>query len=432
MPRSIPARALFIAVLTMTMVSPMLGQALPAAEAAPVSTGFALPRTAGTLNYGVSASESLLWGYQGSQGAYSATNLTGNLGYISSSRLYPFSMVFSGGHSWSTSGEPSYSYLNLAMSQVANLKKWNFIVSDNVSYLPGTSIGSLSGVPGVGDLGIPPVQVGEETSQGVLTAYSDRVNNTVSGSVQRQVTGKTSINGFGSYAIMRFLGSGSQGLDGDSTTGGGGISHQLNPRTSFGGSYLYSSYTYPDNSSGITEPGFTSQTASMQFSHQFSRKLSMTVSAGPQWSGIDSGGTQALSAYAAASLAYVGQFSHASLSYVRSTNAGFGAVGGALSQGGGLSVGRTFARVWNCAATANYTESSSVPSASVTFDAFDTTVAGAQVSRAIMRSLSAYASYTFEHQSSPSSTAVDVFTGREQVVGFGVTYSPSSIHVGRQ
>jgi hypothetical protein len=60
-------------------------------------------------------------------------------------------------------------------------------------------------------------------------------------------------------------------------------------------------------------------------------------------------------------------------------------------------------------------------------------VAGVQTSRAIVRSLSAFASYTFEHQSSnQATTAVDVFTGSEQVVGFGLTYSPSSIHLGRQ
>jgi hypothetical protein len=76
------ARLLLIAVLVMTVVPSLWGQALPAAEAAPISTGFSLPRTAGTLNWGVSASEALTWGYYGNQGAAAATNLTGNLGFI--------------------------------------------------------------------------------------------------------------------------------------------------------------------------------------------------------------------------------------------------------------------------------------------------------------------------------------------------------------
>ncbi|MGA1981199.1 MAG: hypothetical protein ABSG84_01900 [Acidobacteriaceae bacterium] len=428
------ARLLFPALLFVMVAPSMLAQALPAAEAAPISTGFALPRTAGTLNYAVSASESLSWGYYGNQGAAAGTNLSGDLGYISSSKLYPFSAVFSGGHSWNTSGQPSYSFLNLAVSQVINVKRWNFLVSDSVSYLPGTPTTGLSGIAGVGDLGACPGQGCSDAGQGVLTDYSDRVVNSTSGSLQRQITGKTSLNGFGSYTIVRFLGTGGEGQDSDSTTGGGGISHQVNPRTSFGGNYSYSTYEFPGNSATMTGPGFESQTASGQITHQFTRKFTVTASAGPQWTAISSNGnSEGLSVYAAASAAYHGHFSQASVSYSRGTNSGYGVVGGALSQGGGVSVGRTFARVWNCSASASYTHSSGLPGANVAPFTFDTAVASVQTSRAIVRSISAYASYTLEHQSSnQATTAVDVFSGLEQVVGFGVTYSPSSIHLGRQ
>ena len=204
--RAVSARSLFLAVLVMTTVRPMLGQALPAAEAAPISTGFALPRTAGTLNYAVSASESLSWGYYGNQGAAAGTNLSGDVAFLSISKLYPFSMVFSGGHSWENLGQPSYTFLNLGMSQVLSLKKWSIVVSDSVSYLPGTPTAGLSGVAGVGDLGLSPVQVGADTGQGVLTNYSDRIANTVSGSAQHPLTGKTSMNVSGSYGFTRFLG----------------------------------------------------------------------------------------------------------------------------------------------------------------------------------------------------------------------------------
>ena len=429
-PAALP-RLLLLALLFVTVAPSMLGQALPAAEAAPISTGFALPRAAGTLNYAVSASESLSWGYYGNQGAASGTNLSGDLGYISNSKLHPFSAVFSGGHSWSTSGQPSYSFLNLAMSQVLSLKRWNIVVSDSVSYLPGTPTTGLSGVPGVGDLG---VSLGADTGQGVLTNYSDSVSNTVTGSVQHPLTGKTSVNASGSYGTQYFLGTGGEGQDSNSTTGGGGISHQLNPRTSFGGNYSYSTYQFTGNSAAMAEPGFVSQTASGQITHQFTRKFSVSVSAGPQWTSYDSAGSsQGLSLYASASAAYRGHFSQVTASYSRGTNAGYGVVGGSLSQSGVVSVSRTFARVWNCSASASYSQTSGLPGANVAPFTFDTTVAGVQTSRAIVRSLSAYASYTLEYQSSnQATTAVDVFTGIDQVVGFGLTYSPSSIHLGRQ
>ena len=70
-------------VLLMAVARSSFGQALPAAEASPISTGFELPTTAGTLNYAVSVGETLNWGYYTGSGAVDATNLSGDLGYIS-------------------------------------------------------------------------------------------------------------------------------------------------------------------------------------------------------------------------------------------------------------------------------------------------------------------------------------------------------------
>jgi hypothetical protein len=381
----------------------------------------------------VSASEGLTWGYYQNSGPATATSLTGDLAFISNSKLYPFSLVFSGGRSWANSGEPSATFMSLGMSQVINMKRWSAVVSDSLSYLPGTPTSDLSGVPGVGDLGANPVQTGTDTGQGVLTAYSDRVGNSVSGSLQRQLTGRTSLDVFGAYGIMRFLGSSNEGLNSDSESGGGGVSHQFNARTSLGGNYSYSVFTYPVTNVSITTPGVSSQTASFQFMRQLTRRLTVSASAGPQWTSVDSGGSsQGLSAYVNASLMYSGQFTHAGFIYTRSTNSGYGVIGGALSQSESATVSRTLARVWNCSGNASYTQSSSLGTANAVSASFDTTVLEVQVSRALMRSLSAYASYTFEHQPGGSAAAVDVFSGTEQVVGFGLTFSPTSIHLGSQ
>lgn len=425
-----------IVVLLLTAIAPVgFGQALPAAEASPISTGFALPRAAGTLNYAISASGNLNWGYYSTQGTTGGVGISGDIGYLSNSKFKPFSMIFSGGHSWSLgNGQPSYSYLNLGLSQVLNLKRWNIVLSDSISYLPGTPTVGLSGVPGTGDLGINPVQVGVDTGQGVLSDYSTRVANTASGSVQREITGKTSFNAFGSYGITRFSDTpGREGLDSDYETGGGGVSHQISARDSFGGSYSYSRYAYAKSSINLVAPGFVSQTASFQVTHQFSRKFSVSASAGPEWTAIDTGNAgQAVSVYANASASYTGRTSNVTASYVRGTNSGYGVLGGTLSQGATVVASRTFGRVWNASASAGFTQSSALPVAGVARYTFDTTVGGVQVSRALVRTISVYASYTAEHQSNQGATIPNVFSGLEQVVGFGVTYSPNSLHFGRQ
>jgi hypothetical protein len=440
-PPSALIRITLVLVLLLTPIGrAALGQALPAAEASPVSTGFALPTSLGSLQYAVSASQSLTWGYYGNQGAASSTNLTGDVAYLSNSKQHPFSMVFSGGHSFSESGQAGYSFLNLGFSQVANLGRWNFILSDNVSYLPGTPVAGLSGVPGVGDLGVNPVQIGGDTGQGVLTNFSNRVNNVVAGSVQRQITGKTSLNASGSYATMRFLdstngpaSSSGAGLDSDAASGGGGISHQIDARNTYGGNYAYSNFTYSGNNFGITTPNFVSQTASAMFSHQFTRKLSFSASAGPQWTtiGSSSSGTS-ISAYADVSVSYAAKSYGTSLVFTRGTNSGYGALAVSISDGVVFGASRRFGVVWNCSFNSAYAHTSTLAVASVTPYSVNTAIEGIQVSRAIVRNLSGYASYAFEDQSNAGTNAINVFSGISQVVGFGLTYSPSALHLGRQ
>jgi hypothetical protein len=415
-------------------------QALPAAEAAPISTGFALPTTLGSLQYAVSASQSLVWGFYSNSGASASTNLSGDLAYLSNSKQHPFSAVLSGGRSWSESGQSSYSFASLGVSQVANFGRWNFVISDSVSYLPGTPVAGLSGVPGVGDLGITPVQIGTDTGQGILTNYSNRITNSAAGTLSRQLTGKTSINASGTYSIYRFLDSpttstsiSGAGLDSDSVSGGGGLTHQLNARSSYGANYSYSSFTYPNNTFGVFAPDFNSQTASAFVSHQFTRRLGGSISAGPQWTTIStSGSSPAVSLFVSASSSYSAKNYLTTLSFTRSTNSGFGAVGGAISNSANLSVNRTFAMVWNAAATVSYARTSNLPGPNVPVYSSSTYVVGAQVSRAIARSLSCYASYTLEDQSVSATSTVDVFSGMSQVVGFGITFSPSALHLGRQ
>jgi hypothetical protein len=442
-------------------------QALPAASASPASPGFTLPSAAGTLQYALSASQSITSNYLGNSGVAYFTNLTGDLAFIGSSSRDPFGAVFTGGRSWSTSNQPSYNYLNLALSQAVNTHRWTFSLSDAVNYMPQTPSTGLSGIPGAGDLGVTPVPTGvtpaptsanpgptgptpgqpgptsaptsANPGQGVLSGYSTRVANTSSLSLQRQITGKTSFNASGSYSLIRFLNNsgsstvpGSAGLDSDGDSAGAGLSHRIDARNSLAGNFTYARNTYSGSGPGIRQPAFSSQTASLQYTHQFTRKLSTSLAAGPQWTGIDSPGlTPALSLFANLSAGFAGEFSHASLAYSRSTNSGFGVVGGAISDSVTFSAGRVVDRVWLVALTAAYTQTSDLPSAVTLPFTFHTTVAGVQVSRALARTLSAYASYTLQKQSNQgTAAAVDLFSGLSNVAGFGLTFSPSAVRLG--
>ena len=406
-------------------------QALPAAEAAPPSTGFSLPSAQGSLSFGVSGYESVSNGYYGS-GANSFTGLNADVAYISNSKRDPFSMVFSGGKAWSNNGAPSPIYLSLGLSQVLATRSWNFVLADNVSYLPETPTTGLSGIPGVGDLGVPPIASDPGAVQNVLTTNAARVNNIVSLGATRRLTARDSLNFSGSYFIMRFIGdSAGQGYDSNGESGGVGVSHRFNSRTSAGVNFSYSRSSY-----GAAYPGFESETASAQVSHQFSSRLTGTASIGPQWSNefnVPVAQPTSTGLFVSASLGYTIQRYAASLSYTRGTNSGSGVAFGAHSDTASANISRTFARVWNASATAAYSQTTSLytnlPLAN--FSA-DTAVGSGQVSRSLgHRSLSVYASYTVEHQSSPGSAAAPIaYTGTFQVASFGLSYSPRPIHLG--
>jgi len=433
------AIALIAVAVPLFAVGGASAQALPAAEASPISTGFSIPSVGGSLHWAVSASSSLDWGYYSQSGAATGVALSGNVGYLSQSTYRPFSLVATGGRSWGWSGQPSYEFASLGMSQGINVGRWSFTFSDNVSYLPQTAIGSLSGIAGLGDLGVPPVQTGPDIGQGALTNYSPQVSNTGGASMQRQITGKTALNASGSYSILRFVGgsgsSGAIGLENDSVTGSAGLNHRLNARNTFGGNYTYSSVIFLQNTSnGIPEPNFISQSGSLTYTHQVNRRLSFNLAAGPQWTTISLGKrSTSLNAYADATLNYATEFARMGLGYVHGTNAGYGVVGGSLSDSVTFSASHSFSQVWNTAANLGWTHTTQLPSqnAITTFD-LKTVIVGLQVSRALARSLSAYASYTFEDQTSGSTgSTINLFSGKNNIIAFGVTYSPASRRVGR-
>jgi hypothetical protein len=413
------------------------GQAIPAAEASPISTGFSIPTVGGSLRYAVSASESLDWGYYTQSGVASGTNLSGDLAYLSESKFHPFSMVLSGGRTLGLNGEPSYGFASLALSQVFNVKRWNFVIADSVSYLPNTATGGISGVPGLGDLGVSPVQVGTSAGQGILTNYSPEVNNTATASVQRQLTSRTAINASGSYSILRFVNgvgsSGGFGLQSDTVTGSAGFTHRLSARNTYGGNYAYSRTIFVRNHfQGIPTPNFESHTASFTYSHQFNRRLELDLAAGPEWVKLNSSNSTGLSAYADASLGYSTLLGHMGLSYVRSTNSGWGVVAGALSDAVTFHASRLYGRVWEASANASWTHTVGLPTPNTPTYDLQTEVAGFQLSRALARSLSGYVSYIAENQSHASTNGTtDLFNGLNHVIGFGVTYSPMPRRFGR-
>lgn len=445
-------RAVFIGCLAVLLGVVLTGaprlacaQALPAAEASPISTGFSLPVTSGSLTYALSASENANWGFFSGSQATEATNVSGDLGYISSSKRDPFSAIITGGHAFGTGGQPSYNFVSAGLSQVIAIKHWTYVLTDNVSYLPETAAVGFAGLPGLGDIGISPVLLGviptstiAPPSQGVLTNYATRIDNSASGSFSRDFTAKTGIHGSAAYTISRFTADSplpqNSGLDSNGITGGGGITHAYTQRTSFGGNFEYSDYSFVGHTQGIPAPDFKTQTASFTFDHKYTRKLSLSLAGGPQWTTLDTGNsTTSLDAFISASANYKGEQSDSTLAFVRSSNAGYGVIAGGLANTVSYVGNRKFGGgLWAGSLYGSYTDTKSFATSLLPSHEFHTGIVGVQVSRALPHSLSVFGSYSLQSQTDhgPFLTLLNAFSGRYQSLGIGITYSPMPIHFG--
>jgi hypothetical protein len=407
---------------------------LAQAQDVPVNTpsfGFSLPSVEGTLTYSLSGSESLVTGYGGG-GTDHSTSLSGSVAYLSASPNKPFSLVYSGGYIYSSvPGYPgSTTFQNLAASQVLTTKNWNFVVDDSVSYLPESPTTGLSGIPGVGDIGVEPVQVGDQPTQSILTNYETRVGNGLNGGASRRINASLSINGSASWHVLHFFGN--EGIDSTEEIGSVGSSYRIDARSSASAdvNYAYTTDTYLGNSYPFVTEGIR-----LQYQRQIGRFFSVNVAAGPQRR-VGSGSTVSLipsdiTVVGNAGISYTRRNTTADISYSRGTNSGSGVLIGALTDTVVGSVRRQFDRNWKGALTASYSQSSELEQIAGYDENFKGTYGGGQLSRRLGRSFSGYFSYTAVTQRGNYTGSTGVaLSGLRQVFAVGVTYSPGAQHLG--
>jgi hypothetical protein len=432
--------------LILTMSSISYGQAVPAGVVATspnvAGVGPSFSALDGVLHYSLSASEVVQYGYYGAGEANSSAALSGNVSYSAKSVIYPFSMLFAGGVLLpNQAGQGVSTYESIAASQGWVTRDWVFGVSDSFSFLPQSPTTGLSGIPGVGDLGVIPIQgPGAGPAGGILSVEGDRYSNALSGSVERQIGHAMSVSGSGSYAILNFLGSSPNGLNSTEIGAGVSLNRRLDARSSVSLNGNYATYSYGGPNAGPAEPDFQSKSVSVSYSRLLSRAFSASVYVGPQWvSSSDSALIpSSTNVSVGASLSYTHRFTNASVGFSRGVNAGSGVLPGALSDSVNASVGRSYGRNWVASASGAYVHSTGLTAIGVggtlvpVNEQFDTVYGGLQVTRRINTHFSGYVSYSVQHQSNNYSLAAqDAFSGTSQTFGVGISFSPRSTRLGQ-
>lgn len=435
---------LVMSALLLTASSISQGQAVPAGIATvspgPTALGPNLSPFDGVVHYALTASQIVQLGFYGPGALTSTTALSADVAYTAKSTALPFSMLFAGGVILpNQSGQGVSGFTNIAASQGYIRRGWMLNLSDSFSFLPQSPTTGLSGIPGIGDLGV--IQGADGLAGGVLTLSGNRISNALNGTAQRQITQATSISGAGSWSILHFLDEAQgAGLDYSQISGVVALNRRLDARSSASVSAVYSIFNYSGPQAGLLEPDF--QTRGINFSYQrtLNRSFSAGVSVGPQW--ISSSNSELIpstvNVAVSANLNYSHRFTTAALSYTRGVNGGSGSLAGALSDSISASAARSYGRNWVASVNAAYTRSQGlteiqlVDSFAPVNVVYETVYGGVQVTRRISTNLSGYATYTVENQTSNySAGAQNAFTGSSQIFGAGITFSPRSTRLGQ-
>ena len=435
-----------ISIVLFALSGQMFGQAAPTAVATEVQTatpaGTTAPRLSwvdGTVHYALSAAEVVQYGYYGSGNITSSTALSGVVGYSSLSNVHPTTLLFAGGVVVGQGGQGTSTYQNVAISQTLIKGLWAFNVADSFSFLPQSPVTGISGVPGINNPGQIDGPSGGPAG-GILTFTGNRISNMLSGTVQRRLTGRTSISGSGSWSLLHFLDE-NAGLDTSMKSGQVSLNHTINARNTVSLSAVYSTFD-TTNLLSVLPPGFPStvtyQTKGINASYTrlWTRSLSTDVTAGPMW--VQSSAApfipNQLNYFLNAGVGYRRRLTSYGLRYMHGVNGGSGVQPGALSDNVSASVGRTFTQQWAGSASFTYTRTSGLltflPTVGSINGVTNTEYGTLQVTRGFTRTLSGYASYTAQNQSATQIYSTNVFTGLSHIFGIGISWTPQSTRLG--
>lgn len=422
-----------MAVLTFLagMAGPLCGQATPTAtEGDHYEPGPKLPAIDGNFKYSLAATQVV---ERGGVGNYTQTMGSGTLEYQSKSVTAPFGLLYSGGVSYATFntlGLQTFQGLTVSQGLIRGL--WNFGISDTVSFLPSSPTTGLTGVAGVGNQGVVAAPNPNIPSQAILTTYGKSLSNSVAGDMQRQLTGRTSIDATANYGILRYLDG--TGFDSDQIGSQVGLNRKLSERTSVGVNAQYGVYSFTGSTS------FNTRGLNVSFTRELSRELSVNGSFGPQWVSQFSSTTFGTSSVvplivpARLSLAcivgvnYSHRFTNANVSYMRGVNNGAGIQAGGFINSVSGSVGQTYGQSWGASISASYNNISGLTVNGTTSSEFGT----AQITRRLNRDFSVYASATVMHQNLNSVlTGPYLLNGASEMYAIGVTFSPNALHLGQ-
>ena len=315
-------------------------------------------------------------------------------------------------------GSPGWrSYQDFGFSQDLKIGRWTLTAADMLNYTPNSPFGGYGyglAPAGLTSTSTPVVNPQYVPNQSVLTPFAASYFNTVVGQVEYGLSRRSSWTASGSYGIVRYPDSDLYNTN--QLIASTGYNRSLTAKDSIFGTYNYSQFSYLAYNSN-----FTSQNVQFGYARKVTGRMSLRVTAGPEFTNaIALGANQKQIQFSgSANLAYSRGYSDIGLSYFAGATGGSGVMTGAQTENFQFTIGHAFSRAWTTSFSAGYSNNSGL----VQQQSYNSVFFSPAVRRSINRNLGLSFNYAYQKQLTQSS-CVGLVCGNfsRNFVGAGIDY----------
>ena len=294
----------------------------------------------------------------------------------------------------------------LEATQVARWRRFALLLSDQLSYFPESSFGSIQGGmtslgTGTGaslGAGLPDIRSFLTPDQSILTPRGGRVSNTFVTQGEYDLSPRSSITVAGAYDFLRFMDSPLFGsYSGMFMTG---YNHQISNTNTLGVIYRFSALRFANLDRAIDD-----HVAQLSYGRKITGRLTFQVSAGPEVGLIRSGGVarqNRLFWNLDSTLHYRVSRTTLDLSYERGLTGGAGVLAGAEASRVEVTASRGLSRTWQGSFGMGYANNRNVDDTafSASSQTFNTWYGRVQCTRPVGHSADAFVGYLVQLQGS--------------------------------
>ncbi len=306
----------------------------------------------------------------------------------------------------------------LEATQVARWRRFALLLSDQFSYFPESSFGSIPGGmtslgPGTGGslgAGLPDIRSFLTPDQSILTTRGGRVSNTFVTQGEYDLNLRSSITIAGAYDFLRFIDSPLLGsYSGMFMTG---YNHQISSTNTLGVIYRFNALRFANLDRTIDD-----HVAQLSYGRRITGRLSFQISAGPEVGLIRSSGVAPQTRLfwnLESELHYRINRTTLDLSYERGLTGGAGVLAGAEASRVEVTANKGLSRTWQASFGMGYANNRNVNSAtfSASNQTFDTWYGRVQCSRPVGHRADAFVGYLVQLEGSNAPICTGVACGK--------------------